>query len=69
MGGRSFALGTLFGSSRGGYYGGGTICSSNDDTFFCKLNRFTTEIHMLLFLVALIAVPIYLLVKYKKNKK
>lgn len=71
MGYGSFALGTVAGSlgnTTGGYYGG-TMCSSTDDTFFCKLNRFTSEIHMLLFLVALIAVPIYLLVKYKKNKK
>lgn len=67
MGGRSFALGTLFGSSSGGYYGGGTVCSPDDDTFFCKLNRLTSEIHMLLFIIALIAVPIYLLVKYKKK--
>ena len=71
MGYRSFALGTIAGSlgnTRGGYYGE-TLCSPTDDSFFCKLDRFTNEIHMLLFLVALIAVPIYLLVKYKKNKK
>ena len=71
MGYRSFALGTIAGSmghTTGGYYGG-TMCSPTDDTFFCKLDRFTSEIHMLLFLVSLIVLPIYLFVKYKKNKK
>lgn len=61
----SFALGAMMG---GGSYGGGTICEPGDDTFFCKLNRLTSEIHMLLFLVILVALPIYYFVKYYKNK-
>lgn len=46
MGRRSFLAGAMMG---GGNYGGVTMCDPKDDSFYCKLNRFTNEIHMLLF--------------------
>ena len=33
-----------------GFYGGGTICKPDDDTFFCKLSRFFNEVHMIVIL-------------------
>jgi hypothetical protein len=67
MGIRSFGMGSLFGSSGMGY-GGVTMCDPKDDGFFCKLNRFTSEIQMLLFIVMLVAIPGYLLWKRKYGK-
>jgi len=68
---RSFALGALAGSSTGGghYYGGVTMCDPKDDSFYCKLHRLTNEIHMILFIIMLIAVPIYFLYKNKDKLK
>lgn len=60
---RSFALGALAGSSTGGGYGGVTMCDPKDDSFYCKLHRFTNEIHMLLFLIMIILVPLYFIGK------
>jgi hypothetical protein len=60
MGGRSFVAGAMMG---GGHYGGVTMCDPNDDSFYCKLNRFTNEIHMLLFLIMIVLVPLYFIGK------
>ena len=57
----SFALGALAGSSTG--YGGVTICDPKDDSFYCKLHRLANEIHMLLFLIMIILVPLYFIGK------
>lgn len=54
-------------SGGGGIYG--TLCDSRDDTFFCQLSRFTQSIRMILFLLTLIAVPIYFIYIYKKKGK
>ena len=43
--------------------GGVTMCDPKDDSFYCQLNRFTNEIHMLLFLIMLVVVPLYLIGK------
>ena len=64
--GGGFLLGAMAGSSGGMF--SGTICSSTDDTFYCKLTRFTQEIRMFFFLILLVVVPIYYLRLYKKRK-
>jgi len=61
-------LGALAGGSRGGMFYG-TICDPTDETFFCKLTRFTQEVRMFLFLIMLVVVPIYYLRLYKKKRK
>lgn len=61
-----FLLGAM--ASGGGGMFSGTICDPKDDTFFCKLTRFTQEVRMFLFLIMLVVVPIYYLRLYKKRK-
>jgi len=62
-----FMLGAMAGSGGGMF--SGTICDSTDDTFFCKLTRFTQEVRMFLFLILLVVMPIYYLHLYKKRRK
>ena len=66
--GRGFLLGAVAGSGGGGMFTG-TICDPTDETFFCKLTRFTQEVRMFLFLIMLVVVPIYYLRLYKKKRK
>ena len=64
--GGGFLLGSMAGGGGGMF--SGTICDSTDDTFFCKLTRFTQEVRMFLYLIFLLVIPIYYLHLYKKNK-
>ena len=45
------------------------MCDPKDDSFYCKLHRLTNEIHMILFIIMLIAVPVYFLYKNKHKFK
>lgn len=67
MSDKAMGAGFLLGSSRGFF--GGTICSVDDDSFYCKLDRFTNEIRMILFLILLVTLPIYYLKAYFSKKK
>ena len=55
-------------SSYSGQFGG-TMCSPTDQTFYCKLSRFTGEAQMIFSLLFIPLLLIYYLYKLKKTKK
>lgn len=64
----TLTMGALVATS-GNHYGGVTVCDPKDDSFYCKLQRLTNEIHMLIFIIMLIALPVYFLYKNKNYFK
>ena len=61
MGGRSFVAGAMMG---GGHYGGVTMCDPKDlIVFIVNSIDLLMKIHMLLFLIMIILVPLYFIGK------
>jgi len=73
-GGRGFTPGVgtgfLAGAVSSGQGSGGALfgsCSVDDQSFFCRLSRFTSSVSMIIYLVAVIAVIFYG-IKYLRKK-
>ena len=51
---------------------GGTVCSTEDNSFYCRLGRFTAEVRMIIYLILwsfiIFVLPIYYGRMYFKNK-
>lgn len=69
----AIATGAMAGGGGGAF--GGVICSPDDDTFYCKLTRFTSEVNMVIRLLFVFILPFYILyllypiIKSKFKKK
>jgi hypothetical protein len=67
--GTGFATGTIIGSGGGG--SGGALfgsCRSDDDTFYCRLTRFTSILTQLI-QIAVIGYLIFMAFEYLKGSK
>jgi hypothetical protein len=47
---------------------GGTICTPDDQTMYCKMSRFTGEVQMVFSILLIPAIIIYYFYMYKKKK-